>query len=108
MDPKIFKRINRLFLSSFDNYASINDYRILAHDGSDINIPFKDDDTKITYNSFGIPCCQYHIHALYDCLNHTFLDWSIDVATKKQLVNIIKNGNYPNCSDKIEKVPILN
>lgn len=99
LDPDIFKRINRLFLSSFDNYASINGYRILAQDGSDINIPFKDDDTKITYNSLGIPCCQYHINALYDCLNHTFLDWSIDSATKKQeadaLINIINSGHYP-------------
>lgn len=65
LDPDIFKRINHLFLYSFDNYASINGYRILAQDGSDINIPFKDDDTRITYNSLGIPCCQYHITCFY-------------------------------------------
>lgn len=99
LDPVIFKRINQLFLSSFDNYATINGYRILAQDGSDINIPFEDDDTKILYNSLGSPCCQYHINALYDCLNHVFLDWSIDSATKKQecdaLISIINNGHYP-------------
>lgn len=77
LDPDIFKRINRLFLSSFDNFTSINGYRILAQDGSVINIPFKNDDTRIAYNCLGVSCCQYHINALYDCLNHTFLDWSI-------------------------------
>lgn len=99
LDPEIFKRINRLFLCSFDNYSTINGYRILAQDGSSINIPFRNDDTRITYNQFDIPCCQYHINALYDCLNHIFLDWSIDTATKKQesdaLINIIYSGHYP-------------
>ena len=56
LDPDIFKRISHSFLCNFDNYTSINGYRILAQDGSDINIPFKDDDTRITYNSLGIPC----------------------------------------------------
>lgn len=99
LDPDIFKRINRLFLSSFDNFTSINGYRILAQDGSVINLPFKNDDTRIGYNCLGVPCCQYHINALYDCMNHTFLDWSIDTAAKKQesdaLINIIYNGHYP-------------
>lgn len=50
-------------------------------------------------NRLGLPCCQYHINALYDCLNHTFLDWRIDSATKKQesdaLINIIYSGYCP-------------
>ena len=100
LNPDIFKRINRLFLYSFDNYATINGYHILAQDGSDINIPFIDGDTKITNNDLGIPpCCRYHINALYDCLNHTFLDWRIDTAQKKQetdaLINIIYHSDYP-------------
>ena len=74
LNPDIFKRIDRLFLYSFDNYVTINGYHILAQDGSDINIPFIDGDTKITKNDLGIPCCRYHINALYDCLNHAFLD----------------------------------
>ncbi|WP_281509190.1 hypothetical protein [Thomasclavelia cocleata] len=36
LDPYIFKRINNLFIHSFDNYKTINGYRILAQDGSDI------------------------------------------------------------------------
>lgn len=48
---------------------------------------------------FDTLCCQYHINALYDCLNHAFLDWTIDTATKRQeadaLISIINNGHYP-------------
>ncbi len=99
LDPDIFKRINHLFLSSFDNYTTVNGFRILAQDGSSINIPFMDDDTRISYNRFDTLCCQYHINALYDCLNHAFLDWTIDTATKRQeadaLISIINNGHYP-------------
>lgn len=84
LNPNIFKRIDRLFLYSFDNYVTINGYHILAQDDSDINIPFMDDDTKITYNDLGIPLFPYHINALYDCLNHTFLDWRIDTAQKSR------------------------
>lgn len=96
---EIFLRINHAFLCSFDNYSTINGYRILAQDGSDINIPFKDDDTKVSSGKNSAPYSQYHINALYDCLNHIFLDWSIDTASKKQeveaLINIIKMERYP-------------
>lgn len=82
LDPKIFKRINHLFLCDFDNNAIISSYRTLARNDSNINLPFKEDETKISYNSHDIPCCQYPINSLYDCLNLSFLDWSIDNATK--------------------------
>ena len=99
LDPAIFKVINRLFLSSVENYSTINGYRILAQDCSDVNIPFKDDETKISYHQKEAPFCQYHINALYDCLNHVFLDWPIDASTKKgeseALISIIKKGNFP-------------
>ena len=58
LDPDIFKRINNLFLRSFDNYKTINGYYILAQDDSDINIPFMDD-TKVHYVDGRKPSCQY-------------------------------------------------
>ncbi len=98
LDPAIFKVINRLFLSSVENYSTINGYRILAQDCSDVNIPFKDDETKISYHQKEAPFCQYHINALYDCLNHVFLDWPIDASTKKgeseALIPIIKKATF--------------
>lgn len=102
LDPAIFKRINNLFVHSFANYRTINGYYILAQDGSDVNIPFMDDDTKVKSDGGGKPYCQYHVNALYDCLNHIFYDWSIDASTKKReadaLISIINHKNYPHNS----------
>ncbi len=67
--PEIFKSINRRFLSSIDNPSPLNGYYILAQDGSDINLPFLQDDTQISYGQDSI-VCQYHLNALYDCINH--------------------------------------
>lgn len=99
LDPDIFKRINHLFVHGFDNCRTINGYFILAQDGSDVNIPFMNDDTKIKSDKGGKSYCQYHVNALYDCLNHVFYDWITDAATKKHepeaLISVINNGNYP-------------
>lgn len=98
LDPDIFKRINNLFVSAFDDHTTINGYHILAQDGSDVNIPFMDDKTK-TEKHDAKSFCQYHVNALYDCLNKVFYDWSIDAASKKRevsvLISILKDRNYP-------------
>ena len=98
LDPDIFKRINNLFVSAFDDHTTINGYHILAQDGSDVNIPFMDDKTKIE-NHDAKSFCQYHVNALYDCLNKVFYDWSMDAASKKRevnaLISILKDRNYP-------------
>lgn len=80
--PEIFKSINRRFLSSIDNLSTLNGYYILAQDGSDINLPFWHDDTQISYGQDSI-VCQYHLNALYDCINHVFWESRIDLPTKK-------------------------
>ena len=46
LDPDIFKHINNLFVSTFDDHTTINGYHILVQDGSDLNIPFMDDKPK--------------------------------------------------------------
>ena len=98
LTPDIFKRINNLFVSAFDDHTTINGYHILAQDGSDVNIPFMDDKTK-TEKHDAKSFCQYHVNALYDCLNKVFYDWSIDAASKKRevnaLISILKDRNYP-------------
>ena len=97
LDPDIFKRINNLFVSAFDDHTTINGYHILAQDGSDVNIPFMDDKTK-TEKHDAKSFCQYHVNALYDCLNKVFYDWSIDAASKKRevnaLISILKDRGY--------------
>ena len=96
--PEIFKSINRRFLSSIDNPSPLNGYYILAQDGSDINLPFLQDDTQISYGQDSI-VCQYHLNALYDCINHVFWESRIDLPTKKSevnaLIDFINHRNYP-------------
>lgn len=96
--PEIFKSINRRFLSSIDNLSTLNGYYILAQDGSDINLPFLQDDTQISYGQDSV-VCQYHLNALYDCINHVFWKSRIDPPTKKSevnaLIDFINHRNYP-------------
>ncbi|WP_270593421.1 IS4 family transposase [Faecalibacillus faecis] len=96
--PEIFKSINRRFLSSIDNLSTMNGYYILAQDGSDINLPFLQDDTQITYSQDAV-VCQYHLNALYDCINHVFWESRIDLPTKKSeigaRIDFINQRNYP-------------
>ena len=96
--PEIFKSINRRFLSSIDNLSTMNGYYILAQDGSDINLPFLQDDTQITYSQDAV-VCQYHLNALYDFINHVFWESRIDLPTKKNevnaLIDFINHRNYP-------------
>ena len=79
-------------------FKSINGYYILAQDGSDINLPFWHDDTQISYGQDSI-VCQYHLNALYDCINHVFWESRIDLPTKKSeksaLIDFINHRNYP-------------
>ena len=96
--PEIFKSINRRFLSSIDNLSTLNGYYILAQDGSDINLPFLQDNTQISYGQDSF-VCQYHLNALYDCINHVFWESRIDLPTKKSevnaLIDFINHRNYP-------------
>ena len=94
--PEIF--INKRFLSSIDNLSTLNGYYILAQDGYDINLPFLQDDTQIAYGLDSV-VCQYHLNALYDCINHVFLESRIDLPIKKSeisaLIDFINHRNYP-------------
>lgn len=96
--PEIFKSIDRRFLSFIDNLSTLNGYYILAQDGSDINLPFLQDDTQISYGQDSV-VCQYHMNALYDCINHVFWKSRIDLPTKKSevnaLIDFINHRNYP-------------
>lgn len=101
LDPSVFKDINYAFLGSIDNYRTFKGYHILAQDGSDINLPFLDDDTQISYGH-DKPVCQFHLNALYDCLNHVYFDYAVNRPTKRSecdaLVDIIDRHNFPNHS----------
>lgn len=101
LDPLALKRICDLFTHSFEDYKTLKGYYILACDGSDINIPFdKNDKETFCQNSRNSkPFSQFHLNALYDCINEVYWDVSIDAASKKRecdaLINMIKERKYP-------------
>ena len=82
------------------NMRTLKGYRLLACDGSDINIPYNPND-KETYHQTkdwkGYN--QLHLNALYDVLDELYLDVSIDTATKTResnaLIDMIHAHNYP-------------
>lgn len=101
--PAAFYRLLHLFNNSFQNLEKLKGYHILACDGSDVNIPFDPND-KETFCQHGSnkPYSQFHVNALYDCLNNIYWDVLIDTASKTRECNALKemilNHNYPKSS----------
>lgn len=100
ISPAVFQRIMYLFNHSFRNYLKLKGYHIMACDGSDVNIPFDPND-KETFCQHGSnkPYSQFHVNALYDCLNDMYWDAVIDCASKTRecdaLKEMILKHNYP-------------
>lgn len=98
--PAAFQRIMFLFNNAFHNYLNLKGYHIIACDGSDVNIPFDSND-KETFCQQGSnkPFSQFHVNALYDCLNDIYWDAVIDTASKTRecdaLKEMILNRKYP-------------
>lgn len=94
------KRIFDVFTHSQELCKTWKGYHVLACDGSDVNIPVDilDKDTLIQ-NGDSKPFSQFHINALYDCMNHVYCDLEIGNASKTQecesLINMIKQKLYP-------------
>lgn len=100
LDISAFQRILHLLVGAFDDYKTWNGYHILVCDVSDVNIAYdeKDEVTK-RQNDDQKPFSQFHLNALYDCLNHVFWDTSIDTVAKTRecgaLMEMITNHDYP-------------
>lgn len=101
--PAAFQRILFLFNNAFQNHITLKGYHIIACDGSDVNIPFDPND-KETFCQHGSnkPYSQFHVNALYDCLNDIYWDAVIDTASKTRecdaLKEMILKHNYPESS----------
>ena len=85
LDPRALYRVFTLFTDSINVNNRFQGYRLLASDGSDINIPYNPDDTETFHpgkdDSRGYN--QLHLNALYDVCNHIYQDIQIDTHTKK-------------------------
>lgn len=97
--PDAFGRVLYLFTRSFRHEKTINGYYLLASDGSDLNIPYDPFDRETAHASRGEEYSQFHINALYDCLNHVYWDVNIDLPCKTResgaLKDMISERNYP-------------
>lgn len=88
--PEAFEDAFRIFngRTSCNDLNLYDGYRLLAVDGSDVNIPLNENSP--TYfppnNRSDKGFNQFHINALYDILNNTYTDCIIQDAPKKQEV----------------------
>jgi hypothetical protein len=74
--PEAFRQLLLLFNNAFPHENLLKGYRILACDGSRFNIARNPDDpaTYILANPKSGGCNQVHLNALYDLLNHYYVD----------------------------------
>lgn len=74
--PEAFETIFRLFNDETDNGHLYNGYRLLAVDGSDIQIPTnpKDKDSYFPGSNGQHPYNLLHLNAMYDLLQRTYVD----------------------------------
>lgn len=74
--PEAFETIFRLFNDETDNGHLYNGYRLLAVDGSDIQIPTnpQDKDSYFPGSNGQRPYNLLHLNAMYDLLQRTYVD----------------------------------
>lgn len=89
--PEAVERVLYLFTRSFQYAETIKGYYLLAADGSDVNIAYDPNDRKTICNLGRSEYSQFHINALYDCLNHIYWNIHIDTATKKREPDALKD-----------------
>lgn len=74
--PDAFEQLLHLFNKAYPCTETYKGYRLIAVDGSDLNIPYDPDDWD-TYHSNGPDVKgtnQFHINAAYDILNNRYVD----------------------------------
>lgn len=74
--PKAFEELLHLFNNAYPCTETLKGYRLIAVDGSDLNIPYDQTDLD-TYQSNGPDVKgsnQFHINAAYDILSNRYVD----------------------------------
>lgn len=100
LTPLAMKRVFDLFNHSHNVSKTWKGYHILACDGSDVNIPLDiSDKNTLVKNGKNKAYSQFHINALYDCLNQIYWDLEIGHASKTQecssLIDMINERKFP-------------
>lgn len=94
--PELFKALFDIFNSLCNDNKTYKGYHLYAVDGSDINIP-TNPESKDTYFEQGFN--QFHLNALYDVMNKTYLDCIIQPARKEHeiraAIEMVCRNNFP-------------
>ena len=88
--PEVFRAVFDIFNADCEDDALFRDYRILAVDGTAINLPRNPKAASFVQND-GIPkgVNQLHLTPLYDILNRTFADAVIQPEPKKDEIGAL-------------------
>lgn len=99
IDPAVFRTVFDNFNNSCTDSELLNGYRLLAVDGTTINLPRNSSSASFVQHD-GIPkgVNQLHVTPLYDILNRTFADTVIQPEPKKDeigaLVEMLERGTF--------------
>ena len=84
LSPEVFRFIHTHFMSSFSNWKTFMGYRLVAVDGSTLQIATDKTDLNTHVSSTGPNGANFlHLNALYDLVNKTYLDSITQVIHQK-------------------------
>ena len=72
--PEAFEELLHLFNKVYPCTETYKGYRLIAVDGSDLNIPYDPLDKDTLHRNQNKECSMYHINAAYDILNNRYVD----------------------------------
>lgn len=75
--PEAFEQLLHLFNKAYPCTETYKGYRLIAVDGSDLNIPYDPQDLTTFHRNQNNACSLYHINAAYDILNNRYVDMVI-------------------------------
>lgn len=99
--PLLFEDLFRLFTTKLPCTKHYSGYRLLAVDGSDLNVPnnpkdptfLQSDESERNVKNVSLA----HLNALYDLLNRSYLDAIVEPKTKvderRALINMMQRSN---------------
>lgn len=99
--PETFEALLYEFNNSFDHFKTLGGYRIIAVDGSDLNIPhdLKNKETYFQSTPSSKGFNQIHINAMYDLINKVYLDSYVQPGRK---VN-----EFRALTDMVDRSPLI-
>lgn len=98
LENEAVRRVLEVFSEQFTAEKTFMGYQLLSCDGSDVTIPTDSSDEETLIYTGGKYINQYHLNALYDDLNHLYVDMIINGKAKAgeadALLEMVKYGRY--------------